>query len=253
MIKIKNLFYSPIKSISFTESDSLNILKDRGVEDDRIFAFVQNMDVSKITNLIEDQKSRKLNDFITLKNTPELNKYTFIYTKDKLILTKQDEIIISINPFDENEKKLLCEKISQIIIKDKRLNFLMDEKNPFFDTMPYNSISLINKKSISDFSMKISTNIEFQRFRANIYIDGLSAWEERNWIGKTININNISFVVSDEISRCSATNLKPSTDIVTINLPNQLKKTYDHINMGLYLVPQQNGVISKGDKLIIHD
>ena len=150
-------------------------------------------------------------------------------------------------------KKKLCEKISQIIIRDKTINFLMDEKNPFFDTMPDNSISLINKKSINDFSKKISTDIEFERFRANIYIDGLAAWEERNWIGKTIKINNVNFVVSDEISRCSATNLKPSTDIVTINLPNELKKTYDHINMGLYLVPQQNGVISKEDKIIIHD
>ena len=253
MIKIKNLFYSPVKSISFTESDSLNILKDRGVEDDRIFAFVQNMDVSKIKNLIEDPNSRKLNNFITLKNTPELNKYNFTYTKDNLILKKQDEIIISINPFYENEKKLLCEKISQIIIKDKTLELLMDENNPFFDTMPENSVSLINKKSIDDFSKRVSADIEFERFRANIYIDGLDAWAERTWIGKSIKINNVDFVVLDEISRCSATNLKPSTDMVTFNLPNQLKKNYDHINMGLYLVPLQNGVISKGDKLIIHD
>ena len=42
-------------------------------------------------------------------------------------------------------------------------------------------------------------------------------------------------------------------DMVTINLPRQLKKTYDHINMGLYLIPQQNGIISKGDKIIIHE
>ena len=253
MIKIENLFYSPVKSISFEESESLNVLKGRGVESDRIFAFVQNMDSTSIKNLIEDPKSRKLNNFITLKNTPELNKYNFTYIKDKLILKKQDEIIISINPFSDNEKKLLCEKVSQIIAKDKPLDFLMDEKNPFFDTMPDNSISLINKKSISDFSMKISTNIEFERFRANIYIDGLDAWDERKWIGKTIYINSIKFFVSDEIPRCSATNLKPSTDMVTINLPSLLKKTYDHINMGLYLIPQQNGIISKGDKIIIHE
>ena len=253
MIKIENLFYSPVKSISFTDSDSLNVLKDKGIENDRIFAFVQNMDTSKIQTLLEDPQSRKLNNFITLKNTPELNKYNFTYMTNKLVLKKQDEIIISINPFFENEKKLLCEKINQIIIKDKTLNFLMDEQNPFFDTMPDNSISLINKKSISDFSMKISTNIEFERFRANIYIDGLDAWDERKWIGKTIYINNIKFFVSDEIPRCSATNLKPSTDMVTINLPSQLKKTYDHINMGLYLIPQQNGIISKGDKIIIHE
>ena len=253
MIKIENLFYSPVKSISFEESESLNVLTDRGIESDRIFAFVQNLDSNSIKNLIEDPKSRKLNNFLTLKNSPELNQYNFTYAKNKLILKKMDEIIISINPFSKNEKKLLCDKINQIILKDKKLDLLMDEKNPFFDTMPNNSISLINKKSISDFSNKISTNIEIERFRANIYIDGIAAWEERDWIGKTININNINFFVSDEISRCSATNLKPSTDIVTINLPNQLKKTYDHINMGLYIVPQQNGVISKEDKIIIHD
>ncbi len=253
MIKIENLFYSPVKSISFEESESLNVLTDRGIESDRIFAFVQNLDSNSIKNLIEDPKSRKLNNFLTLKNSPELNQYNFTYAKNKLILKKMDEIIISINPFSKNEKKLLCDKINQIILKDKKLDLLMDEKNPFFDTMPNNSISLINKKSISDFSNKISTNIEIERFRANIYIDGIAAWEERDWIGKTININNINFFVSDEISRCSATNLKPSSDIVTINLPNQLKKTYDHINMGLYIVPQQNGVISKEDKIIIHD
>ena len=253
MIKIENLFYSPVKSISFEESESLKVLRGRGIESDRIFAFVQNLDSTFIKHLIEDPKSRKLNNFVTLKNYPELNQYNFTYAKDKLILKKQDEIIITINPFFENEKILLCDKITQIIQKDKKLDLLMDEKNPFFDTMPNNSISLINKKSISDFSNKISTNIEIERFRANIYIDGLAAWKERDWIGKTININNIKFFVSDEISRCSATNLKPSTDIVTINLPNQLKKTYDHINMGLYIVPQQNGVISKEDKIIIHD
>ena len=253
MIKIENLFYSPVKSISFEESESLNVLTGRGIESDRIFAFVQNLDSNSIKNLIEDPKSRKLNNFLTLKNSPELNQYNFTYAKNKLILKKKDEIIITINPFSKNEKKLLCDKINQITLKDKKLDLLMDEKNPFFDTMPNNSISLINKKSISDFSNKISTNIEIERFRANIYIDGLEAWKERDWIGKTININNIKFFVSDEISRCSATNLKPSTDIVTINLPNQLKKTYDHINMGLYIVPQQNGVISKEDKIIIHD
>ena len=99
-------------------------------------------------------------------------------------------------------KKKLCEKISQIIIKDKTINFLMDEKNPFFDTMPDNSISLINKKSINDFSKKISTDIEFERFRANIYLGDLEAWEERKWIGKIIDINNIKFLITDEIPRC---------------------------------------------------
>jgi len=89
LIKIENLFYSPVKSISFEESESLNVLTDRGIESDRIFAFVQNLDSNSIKNLIEDPKSRKLNNFLTLKNSPELNQYNFTYAKNKLILKKK--------------------------------------------------------------------------------------------------------------------------------------------------------------------
>ena len=253
MLKIENLFYSPVKSISFIESSSLDVVKDKGIDNDRIFAFVQNINSSEVINLLNEPKSRKLNNFVTLKNTPELNKYNFIYIKEKLILKEQSKEIISIDPYSENGKKLISKKISQLTNKSKKIDFLMDKINPFFDTMPYNSISLINKNSINDFEKKISTKIEFERFRANIYMNGLQAWEERKWIGKIIEINNIKFEVTDEIPRCSATNLQPNSDIVTINLPRQLKKLYDHINMGIFLIPQNNGTISVDNKIIIHD
>ena len=45
-----------------------------------------------------------------------------------------------------------------------------NEDFPFFDTMPYNSISLININSIKDLEKKINRKIEFERFRANVYI-----------------------------------------------------------------------------------
>ena len=82
MLKIENLFYSPVKSISFIESSSLDVVKDKGIDNDRIFAFVQNINSSEVINLLNEPKYRKLNNFVTLKNTPELNKYNFIYIKD---------------------------------------------------------------------------------------------------------------------------------------------------------------------------
>ena len=253
MLKIENLFYSPVKSISLTESITLNIIKDRGIENDRIFAFTQNLDTLQIKNLEQKPHLRKLNNFITLKNSPELNQYNFLLNKDQLILKKSSEEIIKINPYAKDERVLLLNQISKLIKKEKKIDFVIDQKNPFFDTMPSNSISLINKNSINDFEKKINTEIEIERFRANIYINGLKAWEERTWIGKIIEINNIKFSVTKEISRCSATNLQPNTDNVTINLPNQLKKTYDHIYMGLYLTPLSNGDINIDNELRIYD
>ena len=253
MFKIENLFYCPVKSISFTDSQSLKVLKNKGINNDRIFAFVYNLDLDKIKTFQNDPQSRNLNNFVTLKNSPELNQYNFIYIKNKLVLRKKLEEIISVDPYSRNEQIILSNKISHLLKKSKKINFLIDKKNPFFDTMPNNSISLINKKSINDFEKKILTNIEFQRFRANIYISGPNAWEERNWLGKTININNVNFLVSDEIPRCSTTSLQPNTDNITINLPNQLKKTYDHTNMGVYLIPLNDGEISIDNEINLND
>ncbi|MBT5214836.1 MAG: sulfurase, partial [Pelagibacteraceae bacterium] len=53
------------------------------------------------------------------------------------------------------------------------------------------------------------------------------------------------------IPRCSATNLKPKTDINTINLPLEIKKIYNHSDMGIYLKPIENGMIEKNDKIYI--
>ena len=95
--------------------------------------------------------------------------------------------------------------------------------------------------------------IEFQRFRANFYVSGINSWEERKWINKIIKINNVSFKVDKHIPRCSATNLQPNTDNVTINLPSELKKIYNHIDMGIYLTSLSNGKINIGDKVLLDE
>ena len=72
------------KIFIFNESNSFKIIKNKGIENDRIFAFVQNQELHELEHIIENPKSRKLNNFLTLKNTPELNKFNFIYSNDKL-------------------------------------------------------------------------------------------------------------------------------------------------------------------------
>ena len=100
-----------------------------------------------------------------------------------------------------------------------------------------------NKKQIK--------KIEISRFRGNICIDEIKPWEEREWIGKTIKINNISFKVEKNIPRCVAINLKPNTDDNSLNLLQSLKKNYNHFEMGVYLTALNSGEINIGDKIEI--
>ena len=70
-------------------------------------------------------------------------------------------------------KKKLCEKISQITIKDKRLNFLMDKKNPFFGNWRHrdeciSQIFFIQGCIAGCFHTRIHTKITYSAYRTNL-------------------------------------------------------------------------------------
>jgi len=249
---IKLINYCPVKSLSFQSINSCQIKKNLGMPNDRIFAFSRGIDYEKAKTIEKNPKERKLNNFLTLKNSPVLNKYNFSYKGNKLTLILDGEEIISISADDQNEKSSLSKKLFEL--ESTLINPIILLKNteyPFYDTSHsnnvFNSISLINLNSIKDFENKIEEDVEFQRFRGNLYVDGISAWEERNWINKIIKINNTSFKVEKNIPRCVAINLKPKTEDNSLNLLNSLKKTYNHFDMGVYLTALDDGNINVGD------
>ena len=214
---ISSIHYCPVKSISFQSVLSCNITKNLGMENDRIFAFSRIIDLEKAKSVEKNPDQRNLNNFLTLKNSPALNKYNFIYKNKILTLTKDNKELLSIFSDDEKERLLLSKKLTELessLIKP--ITLLKNKEFPFFDTSSskniFNSVSLINLNSIRDFEKKINEKVELQRFRANFYVDGIDAWEERNWLGKIIKINNVSFKVEKNIPRCVAINLKPKTD-----------------------------------------
>ena len=251
---VSSIHFSPIKSLSFQSINTAIIKKDIGFEEDRIFAFSRAIDSSLAKNIEKDPSERELIHFLTLKNTPALNKYDFKFENGMISIFENNKQILT-HPIEDRDA------ISKEILKlepnlPAPIYFLKNELFPFYDTTNSssvsNTISLINLNSIKDFNQKINKEIEFERFRGNIYIKDLDAFEERNWINKTIKINEAEFKVLKHIPRCSATNLKVNSDQADINLPNQLKKVYGHMDMGIYLYPLDNGKISVHDELIVN-
>jgi hypothetical protein len=251
---ISSIHYCPVKSISFQSIQSCEIKENLGITNDRIFAFSRSVDLEKAKIIEKDVKQRKLNNFLTLKNSPVLNKYNFVYENKKLTLVLNNENIISISADDPNERLLLSNKLMELENSlSQSISLLKNTDFPFYDTSNsnnvFNSMSLINLNSIKDFENKINEKVEFQRFRANFYVGGIEAWEERNWIDKIIKINNISFKVEKNIPRCVAINLKPKTDDNSLNLLQSLKKIYNHFDMGIYLTPLKSGKVETGNRI----
>jgi len=69
---ISNLFYSPVKSISFNNSKNLIVQKNLGIKNDRIFSFTRNVDKTKSIDLEKNPKK----------------KFTFIFNIKKLTFFK---------------------------------------------------------------------------------------------------------------------------------------------------------------------
>jgi uncharacterized protein YcbX len=251
---ISSIHFSPIKSLSFTNIKSCEIKKNLGILNDRKFAFARVVDAEKALLIEKNPNERKLNNFLSLKNSPFLNKYNFTYKDNKLALILDGEEQISITADDLDQRSKLINKLIDLESSLKKPMFLLQNNEfPFYDTSNsnkvFNSISLINLNSIEDFEKRINQKVEFQRFRGNFYVDGIDAWEERNWIGKNIKINNVLFKVERNIPRCVAINLKPKTDHSDLNLLQSLKKAYNHFDMGIYLRSLNDGKIKVGNAI----
>ena len=251
---ISSIHFSPIKSLSFTNIKSCEIKKNLGILNDRKFAFARVVDAEKALLIEKNPNERKLNNFLSLKNSPFLNKYNFTYKDNKLALILDGEEQISITADDLDQRSKLINKLIDLESSLKKPMFLLQNNEfPFYDTSNsnkvFNSISLINLNSIEDFEKRINQKVEFQRFRGNFYVDGIDAWEERNWIGKNIKINNVLFKVERNIPRCIAINLKPKTDKSNLNLLQSLKKAYNHFDMGIYLRSLNDGKIKVGNEI----
>ncbi len=252
-MKIKNLYFSPVKSLSFNNVDNLEIIKNIGIKNDRIFAFTNNLNLKDIELIKNNPLKREIYKFLSLKKYPELNQYNFLLEDNFLILEFENKIILKTDIDNRHEIKILCSKLEDMLPNINNINLLKDSTNPFFDTMPNKSISLINLNSIIDFEKFSNYQVEYERFRGNIYVEDLDKWEERKLVGKVLSINDIKFKVIKEIPRCSATNIKPKTSHINLNVPFNLKKIYNHINLGIYLDPLNNGKINKGDLIKINE
>ena len=256
---ISSINYCPVKSVSFQTIKKCQIKKNIGIIGDRIFAFAKDLDLdqAKLFEKSPDERKGKWNKVLTLKNSPALNKYNFVLKDEKLTLTLKDQEILTININQLSEREALSSKIIELENSLKQPIVLMkNNESPFFDTSIskkvdfVNSVSLLNIQSINDFQQKIDKKIETSIFRGNICIDGIEPWKEREWIGKIIKINGVSFKVEKNIPRCVAINLRPQSDDNSFNLLQLLKKTYNHFEMGIYLTALDDGEIGIGNKLI---
>ena len=119
----------------------------------------------------------------------------------------------------------------------------------FFD-VPRPYLSLINIETVRAIERVVGKPVDPLRFRANIYIEGLPAWREFDWLGGKICVAGQPLLrAAERIGRCIATNVDPRSGERDLHIPRTLLDVFDHKDCGLYLLPVASGEIAPGDEI----
>ena len=113
---ISSINYCPVKSVSFQTIEKCEIKKNIGIIGDRVFAFAKDLDSqqAKLFEISPDKRKGKWNKVLTLKNSPALNKYNFVFKDEKLTFTLKDQEILTIDINQLSEREALSSKITEL-------------------------------------------------------------------------------------------------------------------------------------------
>lgn len=114
-------------------------------------------------------------------------------------------------------------------------------------------LSIINLESVESLGRSAGQTLDPARFRGNFYVDGIPAWEEFSWIGKTIQIGETVLEIIRPILRCAATSVDPESGARDFNVPGLMQQKFGHAFCGVYARVASGGNVQTSDRIDVMD
>ena len=75
------------------------------------------------------------------------------------------------------------------------------------------SVSILNRASLAALGERLGKPLAMERFRGNVWLDGLAPFAEFDLVGRDIRIGEATLRVRERITRCKATTVDPATGV----------------------------------------
>ena len=126
------------------------------------------------------------------------------------------------------------------------LALLGDGASRFTDRGP-TQISLASRASLAHLGAASGLDVDMRRFRLNLALDGVEAWEEFDWVGKRVRIGEATLEVAARLQRCGAINADPEGGGRDMDLMRAILDNYRHLDFGVEANVVEGGEIRAGD------
>jgi hypothetical protein len=211
------LYRYPVKGFTPEECETLTVLDEGRIAGDRVLG-VRFAD----TAAADDAWSRKTG-MVALINTPGLARLHVRFDEKafRLQISLGPSVLVDevLNP---EGRKRIGTILADYVLKlgenpltghPERLPLLVigDGRAPRFHDEEAGRVTLHGRGSLQALQAALETEVSELRFRSNIAVDGLGAWEEQNWVGRKIRIGAVEFDVVKPKTRCLATHANPKS------------------------------------------
>ena len=259
-MKISKLYKYPIKSLTPVETESLSLNSHGYIDGDRLFGFRFN-NAGERTDLTWQRKT----SFAALMHMPQIAslKVNYNETERKIKIVSDGHTIVDGNV--DSDREIIESKFTEYVLSTdpelinkfpERFPFILvggNDGNNFHDT-PGGGVTLQSQESLEDLKKITGFNLVHTRFRTNIIIEDCEPWNELNWVGKKIIINQNNFIVEKRVSRCLAINCNPDTGERDYNVLKSMLQIQAARppEFAIKLIPQEpKGIINIGDEITV--
>jgi uncharacterized protein len=248
MATVAGLYRYPIKGLSATPLTEIDLAAGQGVPFDRAFALAHG------STQFDPLKPQYLSpsSFFQLKRDERLAMLAASFDPETgMLVLARDGRQVARGVISSPSGRMVIEQFFGAFLKNlaRGQPKLVHAPGHHFADAPEPFVSLINLASVKDLERVVGKPVDPLRFRGNVYVDGLPAWAEFDWVGCGVTIGSVRLEVAERITRCAATNVDPATGNRDLNLPAALQRAYGHVDMGVYARVAGNGRIAVGDAL----
>jgi uncharacterized protein len=120
-----------------------------------------------------------------------------------------------------------------------------------FSDVAAKCMHIVNLASVRELARTLGRPINPLRFRANLYLEGLAPFAERNWLKAEIELGEVRLAPFASTTRCEATNVDPDTGARDLAIPAHLQRTWGHAEFGIYARVLTGGELRPGMRVRI--
>lgn len=217
-MRVAALYRYPVKGFTPEECETLSIAVGGRVAGDRVLG------VRFANAAISGDAWGTKHEFIALVNTPGLARLQLRFDQNKLRLriTSRNEVVVD-ETLNDGGRKRVAAAIANYVLNlannplsshpDRLpLRIVGDGVTPRYQDDQAGFVTLHSRESVAALaSTANSPDLSEHRFRSNIAIEGVEAWEEQAWVDRKIRIGEVDFEAVSPKGRCLATHANPLT------------------------------------------